>query len=166
MAAPSPSIFKETIMSQVAAAPKAAKSVAASDAKVETLREAQMKRFPPSDLHPTGYDYEILHVTASADWTWDDVMNPVAWAHVCNRVSRDALSQRKEKTGSTVFVHSPNFFAILNIDSVVYDHMSNPCGINMSCIGPMQDPETGEACAIDLKTRRPLQASVKSAKAA
>lgn len=166
MAAPAPSISKETNMSQVAVAPKAAKSAPASEVKVESLREVQVKRFPPSDFHHTGQDYEIMHVTAGPDWTFEDVLNPQAWSSVCRRVSRDALNTRRDKTGSTVFVHADHFFAMLNIDAVVFDALNNPCGLKVTCIGPMQDPETGEACAIDLKTRRPLVAAVKSAKAA
>jgi hypothetical protein len=150
-------------MSNVVA--KAAKSAVVSEPKGETLRESQPKRFPASDFHPTGQDYEILHVTAGPEWTWEDVMDPIAWSHVCRRVSRDALQYRKEKLNSTVFVHSQNFFGILNIDGVVYDNMDNPCGLKLTCMGPMQNPETGEACPIDMKTRRALVPS-KAAKAA
>jgi hypothetical protein len=152
-------------MSQVAVAPKAAKSAAASETKGETLREVQPKRFPPSDFYPTGQAYEILHVTAGPDWTWEDVLKPVAWAVVAYRVSKDALGHRNEMLHSTVYVHGPNFFGMLNIDGVYYDQLGNPNGLKVSCIGPMQDLETGEACPIDLKTRRPLVPS-KAAKAA
>lgn len=152
-------------MSQVAAAPKAAKSAAAPEAKGETLREVQIKRFPPSDFHHTGHDYEIMHVTAGSDWTFEDVLNPIAWSSVCRRVARDALNTRRDKLGSTIFVHAEHFFAMLNIDAVVLDALNNPCGLKVTCIGPMQNLETGEACPIDMKTKRPLVPS-KSAKAA
>jgi len=148
-------------MSQVAA-PKAAKS---ATPKGEALREVQPKRFHASGFFYTGHEYEILHITAAADWTWDDVMNPTAWSSPSAKVARDALGERKEKLGSTIFVHSPNFFGMLNIDGVVYDNMSNPCGLNLTCIGPATNPETGEMCPVDLKTGKVLVAP-KPAKAA
>lgn len=138
--------------------PSADAPASAAKRDEKTYRETQAKRFAPSDFHPTGQDYEILHVTAGADWTFDDVMKPEAWASVARRVARDALSMRREKTGSTVFVHSASnaFIAFLNINSVVYDPRGGPCGLNVQVIGPAFDPRTGEACAYDLKAKRPL----------
>jgi hypothetical protein len=151
-------------MSNVVAT-KAAKSAAASEAKTETLREAQPKRFHQSGFFYTGQDYEIMHITAGDDWTWDDVMNPVAWSSPSAKVAKSPLGERKEKLGSTIFVHSPNFFAMLNIDGVIYDHMNNPCGLKLTCIGPATDLETGEMRPVDLKTRKAL-GTPKAAKAA
>jgi hypothetical protein len=145
-------------------APKAAKSAAAPD-KAEALRDVQPKRFPSSDFHPTGQDYEILHVSAGPDWTWDDVIDPIAWSHVCRKVAKDALQHRKEKTGTTIYVHGANFFAMLNIDAVIYDQLGNPNGLKVTCIGPATDLETGKLCPVDLKTGRALVAP-KSTKAA
>jgi hypothetical protein len=151
-------------MSQVAVASKAAKSAPASE-KGETLREAQPKRFHQSGFFYTGQDYEIMHITAGPEWTWDDVMNPLAWSSPSAKVAKSPLGERKEKLGSTIFVHSPNFFAMLNIDGVIYDHMGNPCGLKLTCIGPATDLETGEMRPVDLKTRKAL-AVPKAAKAA
>jgi hypothetical protein len=153
-------------MSQVAVAPKAAKSAAASEAKTETLREAQPKRFHQGGFFYTGQDYEIMHITAGDDWTWDDVMTPVAWSGPSAKIAKNAFGNKDErKPGSTIFVHSPNFFGMLNIDGVIYDHMNNPCGLKLTCIGPATDLETGEMRPVDLKTRKAL-AAPKAAKAA
>jgi hypothetical protein len=151
-------------MSQVAVAAKAAKSAVASE-KTETLREAQPKRFHQGGFFYTGQDYEIMHITAGAEWTWEEVMNPVAWSSPSAKVAKSALGERKEKLGSTIFVHSPNFFGMLNIDGVIYDKMGNPCGLNLTCVGPATDLETGEMRPVDLKTRKALAPS-KAAKAA
>ncbi len=152
-------------MSQAAVATKAAKSTAASGAKVETLREAQPKRFHQSGFFYTGQDYEIMHITAGADWTWDDVMDPLAWASPSAKIAKNAFGNREErKPGSTIFVHAPHFFGILNIDGVVYDTMNNPCGLKLTCIGPASDPETGEQRPVELRNGKAF--ILKAAKAA
>lgn len=138
-------------MSNVAVA-KAAKSAVASEAKGETLREAQPKRFHQSEFHYTGQDYEIMHITVGPNWTWDDVMNPVAWSSPSAKIAKNAFGNRDErKPGSTIFVHSPNFFGMLNIDGVIYDHMNNPCGLKLTCIGPATDPETLEQRPVEFR---------------
>lgn len=152
-------------MSQVAVASKAAKSAAASEAK--TLRESQPKRFHQSGFFYTGQDYEIMHITAGDDWTWDDVMDPLAWSSPSAKIAKGAFGDKEErKPGSTIFVHSPNFFGMLNIDGVIYDHMGNPCGLKLTCLGPATDLETGMVRPVDLKTGKALAVSKAAAKAA
>jgi hypothetical protein len=110
-------------------------------------------------MHPIGQDYDILPVTAGADWTFEDVMKPEAWANVARKVARDALNTRRDKLGSVIHVHSATqaFFAELYINAVVFDKMNNPCGLKVSCIGPSIDLTTGEARPIDLVTGKALQ---------
>lgn len=145
-----------------------AKADSAPKPAVNRLRQVQSKRFGPSDMHPIGQDYDILPVTAGADWTFEDVMKPEAWANVARKVARDALNTRRDKLGSIIHVHSATqaFFAELYINAVVFDNMNNPCGLKVSCIGPSIDIETGEARPIDMKTGKALKASAEADKAA
>jgi hypothetical protein len=144
-------------MSDVAAASKAAKSTAAPAAPakpVQTLREAQPKKFPPSALQVIGHDYDTLTITAPADWTFEDAMRPVAWANVCRLVARAELSGQRNKIGSIIELRnvSHTFFARLYIKEVMFDHLKNPCGLKLICVGPSFDPKTGEARPINLAT--------------
>ena len=143
-------------MSDVAVAAKATKAAAAPKAEPK-LREVQPKKFPPSMLYPIGQDYEILNVTADADWTLEDLLAPIAWTNVCKKVARDPLNTRRDMLGSAIHVHTSDksFFAILIINGVVFDNMNNPYGLDVQCIGPSIDPKTGRACPVNVKTGMP-----------
>lgn len=129
-----------------------APSVKAAEPK---LREVQPKKFAPSSLQPLGYgETEILTVTAPKEWTFADVMNPLAWANVAVRVARNPLNTTVDKIGSKIFLETEDnsFSAILRIRGIKRDHLNNPCGLDLVCIGPSVDMKTGEARPIDLKT--------------
>ena len=120
---------------------------------VQTLREAQPKKFPQSKLQALGHDYDRLAVSVPSDWTFADVMKPIAWTHVCAMVAKDALNTRRDKIGSVIEVHSEKFYADVVIRKVVVDHLGGPCGLDVFCIGPSRDA-TGTAAPVDLTTGR------------
>lgn len=144
-------------MSTVATAAKAksVQSTVTAPAKPEQkLRQVQPRKFSPSTLQSMGHDYDWLAVTVPGDWTFADVMKPVAWSNVCTMVSRDALNTRRDKIGSLIYARSPKFLALLEITGVVLDHLGNPNGLNVECIGPSIDLRTGEARPLNRKTRK------------
>ena len=145
-------------MSTVAAAAKAKSAVKTEpviEAKPEQkLRQVRPKQFGPSSLQSIGHDYDWLAVMVPGDWSFADVMNPRAWVNVCTMVSRDALNTRRDKIGSLIYARSPKFLAFLEITGIVLDHLGNPAGLNVECIGPVTDPKTGEARPINRKTRK------------
>jgi hypothetical protein len=72
-------------------------------------------------------------------------------------VAKDALNTRRDKIGSLIFARAEgSFIAWLSIEGVILDGMNNPSGLNVQCMGPSVNLETGEPCPLDLKTRRPL----------
>lgn len=126
---------------------------------VQKLREVQPKRFPPSALKPLGYgETEILTITAPAGMTFAEIMAPVAWANVASLVAKDQLNTRNLRDGAGCIVMldtaDNTFVATLRITKVVRDRVNGPCGLELVCIGPSIDIETGEARPIDLKTGR------------
>lgn len=122
-------------MSDVAAAAKAAKSAApAAPAKpVQTLREVQPKRFAPSSLQSLGQDFDILCVRVPADWTFEDVLKPVAWSNVAPLVAKDALNTRRDKIGSLIYVRHDGgaFKAILSIEGITLDQFGKANGLKV-----------------------------------
>lgn len=123
--------------------------------KVErTLREVQPKKFSPSSLKIDGQDYEVLTMTAPADWSFADAMRPVAWANVATIVAKDALNTKRDRVGSIIQLHTVDhkFFAELYIKAVVLNDLRSPCGLELVCVGPSIDLKTGTACPINLKT--------------
>jgi hypothetical protein len=154
--------LKETNMSDAAVATKSAKSSKTAETvapsvkpAVELLRKVQPKQFSPSSLQPLGYgETEILTATAPKEWTFADVMNPVAWANVAARVARNPLNTTVDKIGSKIFLEteSGSFSAVLRIRGIVRNNLGNPCGLDLICIGPSIDIKTGVARPIDLNT--------------
>lgn len=123
-------------MSDVAVAGKAAKSAAAPVAvakPAQTLREVQPKRFAPSSLQSIGQDFDLLAVRVPADWTFEDVLKPVAWTNVAPMVAKDALNTRRDKIGSLIFVRSDSgaFKAILSIEGITLDQFGKPNGLKV-----------------------------------
>jgi hypothetical protein len=148
-------------MSDAAVATKAAKSVAAPAAPnakpTQTLREVKPKSFAPSALQPLGYgDVEVLTVTVPKEWTFADVLKPVAWTSVANRVAKNPLGTTSDKIGSLILVDTADnsYMGWLRINGVVRDHMGNPCGLDVMCLGPSVDLKSGEPQPINLKTRK------------
>ena len=144
-------------MSEAAVAAKPTKSSAPVAPSVpvkpvaQTLRQALPRKFKPSNLQEMGQDYSILTVTAPADWSFEDVLAPIAWANVFGLVARDALNTRRDKIGSLIEVRSEDhaYYAVLYIVQVLKD------GLAVQCIGPSLDPKTGKACPVDVKTGLP-----------
>ena len=130
--------------------PPAAASPAAKPLK--TLREALPKKFGPSSLYPLGQDYEILAVTVPDDWSFEEVMKPIAWGNVARIVARNPLSQSRDKVGSLIYASGSQFSAWLRINAVKFDGMGGACGLDVICIGPTVDLKTGKACPVDVKT--------------
>lgn len=121
----------------------------------KTMREAQIKKFPPSSLQVIGQDYSILTATAPKEWSFDDVIQPSAWVHVAHRVAKSAYM--RDSVGSLIHVRSADhrWFAMLYIQNVLYDHMKSPCGLEVTCVGPSVDVKTGKACPIDICSGTP-----------
>ena len=57
--------------------------------------------------------------------------------------------------GSIIELRGEGYYAELMINAVVLDHLKNPCGLDVVCIGPQRHPETGQAWAVDRKTGMP-----------
>lgn len=125
----------------------------------KTLREVQIKKFPPSSLQLIGQDYSILTVAAPKEWSYADVLNPGAWVHVAYRVAKSA--DMRDSVGSLIQVRSADhrWFAVLYLQAVLYDQMKSPCGLKVTCVGPIIDPKTGVACPIEIDSGRPWRAT-------
>lgn len=120
-------------MATATAAKTAAVSPAtpAAPAELQTLRQAQPKKFSPSALWPIGQDFELLTVKVPDDWTMEDVLKPIAWCNVAAIVAKDNLSTRSDKIGSLIYARSDNgkIKALLTIESVTLDHLRQPNGL-------------------------------------
>lgn len=150
-------------MSDVAAAAKPAKSpaapaVSAAPSKpAQTLREAQPKKFPPSALKALGYgDCEIMTATAPRGMSFSEALLPIAWSSVASVVARDSMSTRNLRDGAGTLIlldsEDGSYHAHLRIRKVIRDKLNNPNGLDVMCIGPSFDPQTGEARPINLAT--------------
>lgn len=121
----------------------------------QTMRAVQIRKFPPSSLQLIGQDYSILTATAPKDWNFEDVLKPGAWVHVASRVAKTA--DKRDSVGSLIHVRSADhrWFAVLYIQEVLYDQMKSPCGLKVTCVGPIVDAKTGKACPIDIDAGTP-----------
>lgn len=125
--------------------------------RAQKLRDAVPKKLVASSFKPLGYgDINMLTATAAAGTRFDEVMAPIFWVNAAPVVARDPLQTRniRDGVGNKIIVQTEDmaFEAHLVIMSVVRDHMKSPCGLNVVCIGPSIDLETGEARPIDLRT--------------
>lgn len=122
----------------------------------QKLRAAQVKQFVPSSLQTLGMgDFDVLTQPVPAEWAFADCVNPTAWARVASKVSRDAIGQRtRDYVGSTIKLVHPKFYADLVIRKIVRDHLDNPIGLDVACIGPAQDKD-GKGCPRNLETGLP-----------
>lgn len=120
----------------------------------QTLRDVKQKTLPPSGLHPLGFGaVEILTVTVAGDWTFEELLKPVAWTSVAPKLARNALNTQPDRIGSLILVNSDaGFLAWLRINAVIRDHMGGPSGLDVMCIGPSFDLKTGKAAPLDIKT--------------
>lgn len=120
-------------------------------------REPEMKKFPQGAMQVLGHDRSILTITAPPEMTFENALVPGAWVNASRRVAMDT-NRRREWLGSLIHLHAAggDWFAILYIRAVVYDKFKQPCGLQVSCIGPSIDPATGKACPISTVTGLPM----------
>lgn len=120
-------------------------------------REPVIQKFASNSMHLIGQDYAILAVTAPASMTFENALVPEAWVNVCRRVVQGGDSRRKEWLGSIINAYSANhsWFAQLYIRAVVYDKFKQPCGLQVTCVGPSVDPKTSKAMPINVATGLP-----------
>lgn len=121
----------------------------------QTLRQVKPKTLSPSSLTPLGYGRtEILTVDIPAEWTFADVMKPIAWSSVVGPVAANAAKTQVDRIGSLIYVNSVDnrFMAWLRIEVIIRDELKNPNGLKVMCVGPSIDPKTGKPCPLDLKT--------------
>lgn len=142
---------------QKAAAAKPASPVIATR-REQSLRAAQIRQFVPSSLQTLGLgDFDLLTQTVPAEWSYADCLIPTAWARVVHKVSRDAIGHNtRDYVGSTIRLAHPKFYADVIIKAIVRDGLGQPCGLDVMCIGPAQDPKTGKACPRSLETGLPM----------
>lgn len=148
----------ETLTLNKQTKPSAPPPAAAADpakAAVPTLRETRPKTFPTSTLKPLGYgETEIMTVTVPAEWTFEDVMKPIAWSNVVGPIAANQTKTTIDRIGSLIYLNGPRFIAWLHIDEIERDELKNPCGVKLTCVGPAVDLKTGEPMPMDRKTRR------------
>lgn len=118
----------------------------------QKLREVQVKKFSQNAFMPIGQNHDILTAMVPDDWTFSDVLNPMAWTNVCRIVSKDPSGSRRDKTGSRIFVESKNFSADLRISGITQDQFGQPNGLIVTCIGPQINPVTGQSCPVNITT--------------
>jgi hypothetical protein len=120
-------------------------------------REPVIQKFTANSMHLIGQDYAILTITAPNGMTYENALIPEAWVNVCRRVVQGADSRRREWLGSIIHLYSPThaWFAHLYIRAIVYDKFKQPCGLQVSCVGPSIDLKTGKAMPINVATGLP-----------
>lgn len=116
-------------------------------------RAPTVKKFPNGAIQLIGHDFAILTIKAPPKMTFENALVPEAWVHASPKVAM-STSTRREWLGSLVHLHSADgkWFAVLYINKVIYDKFKQPCALDVSCIGPVVDPKTGEARPIELAT--------------
>ena len=156
-------------MSDVTTAARPGKATPAAAKPEQKLREVKTKIFPPSALKPLGYgETEIMTLTVPSDWTFEDVLRPLAWTGVVGPIAANDTRTQPDRVGSLVYVNAidNSFMAWLRINRISRDHMGNPCGVETICVGPAVDPKTGRPAPLNLKTGLPWVDPVKPADAA
>lgn len=130
-------------------------------------RAPKVKKFPNGAIQVLGHDYSVLTIKAPSDMTFENALIPEAWVHASRKVAMDT-NRRREWIGSIIHLHSANgeWFAELYIRKVVYDKFKQPCGLAVTCIGPVSDPKTGEAMPVNVATGLPWVDPVEEAEAA
>ncbi len=134
---------------------QAAAQASPQAAQPQTLRAARLKTFSPNSLKPLGYgETEIMTLQASAEWTFEDVLRPLAWSNVVGPIAANATKTQVDRVGSLIYLNTPRFVAWLHIDEIQRDELKNPCGIRLTCIGPAVDLKTGSPAPMDRETNR------------
>ena len=124
-----------------------------------TLRAVQPKRFGPNALQSVGFGAtELMTIEAPIGMTYAEAILPITWSTVAAKIAKNTIDNRNPRDGAGVLIIldalDGSFQAWLRVSKVVRDQMNNPCGLEVACIGPSIDLKTGEACPIDLKTRK------------
>lgn len=151
-------------MPDVAAAPKPARNM-----KPMPMAEPVIKPLPQSTVPPTpmreavkpklldrnfsvaGHTGVVFEAVISADWDFEDVLDPAFWVNVAPRLVKNPFTQDKDYTGSKIELRTIDhaFYADLMITKVSKD------GLVVKCLGPGIDIATGKRCPIDLQTEGP-----------
>ena len=113
------------------------------------------KKFPPGTCQPVGHDIEFLAVAVPDDWTFGDVMKPIAWVFEAHKFAANPLGNARPKIGSIILASSSKFFAMLRVQAITVDAQKSPAGLTLLCIGPSFDPVSGRAAPINAHTGMP-----------
>jgi hypothetical protein len=116
-----------------------------------TSRARQQQTLRPSDFAIYGSHFERLTANISVEATFADAMRPGFWAYVAPSLQADKMRNAGDRTGSVIELRRQDnaFYAELYVKKVW------PAGLEVVCIGPSFDPQTGEACPLDLETGLP-----------
>ncbi len=147
--------MSETTVVSQKPAKTVAVAVTATQKPEQTLRATKPRTFAPSSLKPLGYgETEIMTITVPADWTFEDVLKPIAWTSVVGPIAANATKTQVDRIGSLIYATSAGgkFMAWLRICEIVRDELKQPCGVKVMCIGPSFDVKSGKPCPMDLKT--------------
>ena len=128
--------------------------------RAQKLRESAIKRLATGRMKPIGYYSEPQQIMVPADWDMDDILKPECWAFIAPSLqSNPSASVMHDRLGTILHVHTEDhaFYAILYVHKLQRDAQGQANAAEMTCIGPAVDPETGKACAVDVKTGMPWQ---------
>lgn len=156
-------------MSDVTTAARPGKGAPVAAKPELKLREVKPKVLPPSALKPLGYgETEIMTLTVPPEWTFEDVLRPVAWTGVVGPIAANSTRTQPDRVGSLIYVNTADntFMAWLRVGRILRDGMTNPCGVEAMCVGPSVDLKTGRPAPLNLKTGLPWVDPVKPAEAA
>lgn len=131
------------------------KSVQGEPVKTEVLRkkrEPTIKKFTADALKSLGQKHAILTTIAPEGMSFEGALIPGAWAQAAFRATKP-----QDWIGSDIVLHGHNYQwrAHLQIVAVVRDAFKQPCGLQVSCVGPSVDPKTGKAMPINVATGLP-----------
>lgn len=121
----------------------------------QAQRQARQRTFSASSLTPLGYGRtEIMTIDVPPEWTFADVLRPLAWSSVVGPIAANAAKTQVDRIGSLIYVNTLDnrFMAWLRITAIERDELKNPVGVKTQCVGPCLDPKTGRPCPLDLKT--------------
>jgi hypothetical protein len=133
---------------------KAAAPTEPTPMRAQKLRDVLAKKCLQNSFKSIGYKIDWLEHKADSPVTIADVMAPAYWANVAAMVAKNPLGTQHDRIGSRIIVDTPDFVADLRINAIVLDAMNNPCGLDLTCVGPAQD-KNGKGCPRDVKTGMP-----------
>lgn len=134
---------------------KPANSVQGEPVKTEILRarrDPTIMKFSQGALKSLGQQHAILTAVAPEGMSFDGALIPESWAQVAFRATKP-----HEWIGSDIILHGHNhaWRANLQIVAIVRDKFKQPCGLQVTCVGPSLDPKTGKAMPVNVATGFP-----------